>query len=290
MYDKVLKLSECNLVSFINLVNEIFKDYVVPIKWDIMNFEYDVRENSLSLDDSFVFFKVDEPIGFILMGMRNDIARIDAMGVIKEARGTGLANYILEYAFEHLKWKNISKIILEVANSDKRAVRFYLKNGFKHFRYLRSFILSMKDSNGIVDSKPKYEFKRSDNKEIHELALEAKYLFERKPNWQREPITLLLAEDRYNNELIIEKGKVIGYVVWGSVSSEFSFIVDFSPTKRKKNSTDLLLNILRHIYNESKSENVQIMNVPEDDPIHIAAKNLGFSVFITQDEMERKIH
>lgn len=292
MYDKVLKLSEYSLVSFINLVNQVFQDYVVPIKWDILDFELDARENSLSFEDSFVFFKSNEPVGFIVLGLRNDVARIDAMGVVKEVRGTGLANYILEYAFEHLKWKKINKVILEVAEEDQRAVRFYLKNGFRHVRYLKSLILSTKNSEVDIktESELEYEFQKSDNKEIHELALEAKFLFKRSPNWQRDPLTLLLAEDRYRNELIIEKHKTVGYLVWGITSSNFAFVVDFSPVVHDKEPENLLLDIIKHIHAESGVENIQIMNVPEDDLIYDAAKKVGFSVFITQQEMERKIH
>lgn len=290
MYDKVLKLSEYNLVSFINLVNEVFQDYVVPIKWDILDFELDARENSLSFEDSFVFLKSDKPIGFIVLGIRNDIARIDAMGVVKEVRGTGLASYILEYAFEQLKWKKVNKVILEVAEKDQRAVRFYLKNGFRHVRYLKSLILSDKNSKVDIKSEPKYEFKKSDNKKIHELALEAKFLFKRTPNWQRDPLTLFLAEDRYKNELIIEKHKTIGYLVWGITSSDFAFVVDFSSVVHNREPDDLLLDIVKHIHAESGAGNIQIMNVPENDPIYSAAEKIGFSVFITQQEMERKIH
>jgi len=290
VYDKVLKLSDYDLVSFINLVNSIFEDYVVPIKWDVVNFELDLKENSLSLEDSFVFFENDNPVGFILNGIRKSTARIDAMGVIKEKRGTGLANYILEYSLEQLKWKNINKVILEVAENDKRAVKFYLKNGFKHTRYLRSLILSTRNIEGIQSGNLQYDYKLSDSRKIRDLALEAKFLFERLPNWQREPLTLLLSEKRYKNELIIEKNKIIGYLVWGTTSPKIAFIVDFSPIRKDVKPRYLLFDLLKHIYGETKTESIQIMNVPENDIVYSIALDTGFSVFITQIEMERKLH
>lgn len=290
MYDKVLRLSDYNLIEFVNLVNLIFENYIIPIKWNIVDFELDVKENSLSLENSFVFFENNNPVGFVLIGIRKDVARIDAMGIIKEKRGTGLANYILEYSLEQLKWKNINKIILEVVEKDERAVRFYLKNGFKHSRYLKSLILSMEDAKDIQYDNLRYDYKQVDSKKIHDLAREAMFLFKRVPNWQREPTTLLLSEKRYRNELIIEKKRTVGYLVWGNTSSKTSFIVDFSPIDRNLKPKFLLSDVLKHIYRVTKAKDIQIMNVPEKDLIYDAALDIGFSVFITQIEMERKLH
>ncbi|WP_129409084.1 hypothetical protein [Marinitoga lauensis] len=64
------KASEIPKVAIVDLVNQTFKDYTVPINWTITSFEYDVRENSISLEDSYIVFENEKPIGFSLVSIR----------------------------------------------------------------------------------------------------------------------------------------------------------------------------------------------------------------------------
>ena len=158
-----VKLTEYNLLEFIELVNRIFEDYSIPIKWDVYNFELDARENSISLDDSFVFFEGGKAVSFILVCIRKDRARIDAMGVIKERRGMGIGNYMMEYVIDRLRWKKVNRVILEVIEDDERAIKFYMKNKFRHVRKLESFM------KGEIEDEHVWDYTKSDNVRIYEL-------------------------------------------------------------------------------------------------------------------------
>ncbi len=47
-------LNEVSISILVNLVNEVFKDYVVPVRWTYDSFTMDIKENSISLGgDSF---------------------------------------------------------------------------------------------------------------------------------------------------------------------------------------------------------------------------------------------
>ncbi|ACM23574.1 MULTISPECIES: GNAT family N-acetyltransferase [Thermotoga] len=276
----IKRASEVSVIDLVNLVNEIFKDYAVPVNWDVYNFNLDVRENSISLDDSFVFFEEEKPVGFVLLCIRKDRGRIDSMGVIKPRRGTGLADMILKHALEHLVWKGVKSVVLEVVSTDQRAVRFYEKNGFKKKRHLHSFVL---DRN--IEGTGDVRFFETDEKRIHMYSLKARTDFNRNPNWQRECLTLLLADGRYRMERASWKDGE-GYLVWGE-TPQSSFIVDAFAFRG--NMDEFIRECVDHIQKESKKSLVTCTAVPEDDPLFHALEANGFQRVLTQYEMELRL-
>jgi len=282
--ETIKRLNEVSLLDFVNLVNEVFKDYKLPINWDVYTFKLDARENSLSFEDSFVFYENGDPTGFIVVGIRRNKARIDAMGVIREKRGTGLASRILEHAIENLKWKSVNTVILEVIEEDERAVRFYQKNGFKVQRKLHT--LGFEDK---VTNAPLLRFFKTDARWIHKVALETQIQNHRKPNWQREPLTLFLSDERYNMERVSFRGKE-GYLVWGTTSTS-AFIVDcFVRDSSLESFLEFFKGCVNHVRKRSGKELITMTAVPEDDILHKAARNMGFKIILTQLEMSLRIH
>jgi ribosomal protein S18 acetylase RimI-like enzyme len=266
----------------IELVNEVFKDYVFPVNWNLESFEKDVKENSISIEDSFIALSDGIPVGFSIISIRKDVGRIDSFGVKEEFRGKGLASEIIFRTIETLKWKEIKKIILEVAQSDLRSIRFYNKHGFRATRELASFF---KEKDNSSNAHFKYEQTTSDV--IHEMAIEAKFRFKRKPNWQREPITIKLSENRYNYEIISDNNKKCGYVVWG-FNKDNCYIVDASPVEEGYTFDAIIEDISSKLF-EIK-DRIVLVSVPEDDPLYKALIDNNYSIFIKQIEMERIIH
>ncbi len=276
--EKIVPLSGYPLVDFVSFVNEVFSDYAIPINWDVLNFRLDVRENSLDLDLSYVFLENERPVGFIVTGVRKNRGRVDAMGVVKEKRGTGLAQKILQYALERLKWKGVERVILEVAEEDPRAVRFYEKNGFREIRKLHTLALRPRD---FVDQ-DEGRFFKTEARWIHKAALEAQVNIPRKPNWQREPLTLLLSDDRYEMDRVVVEGEE-GYAVWGR-TPDSAFIVDASPIKNPDVYQPLLSSLVKKIFSEGYGV-ITIASVPEDDPLYDNAVKIGFKTIFVQKEM-----
>jgi len=266
----------------IELVNEVFKDYVFPVNWNLESFEKDVKENSISMEDSFIAFSDDIPVGFSIISIRKDVGRIDSIGVKEEFRGKGLASEIIFRTIETLKWKEIKKIILEVAQSDERSIRFYNKHGFRATRELASFL---KEKDKPTNTHFKYEQTTSDV--IYEMATDAKFRFKRKPNWQREPITIKISENRYNYEIIYDKNKKCGYVVWG-FNKDNCYIVDASPIEEGYAFDAIIEDITSKLLRIK--DRIVLVSVPEDDPLYKALTDNNYSIFIKQIEMERIIH
>ncbi|ONN27001.1 GCN5 family acetyltransferase [Thermosipho affectus] len=278
---KILTLNEYSLIDFVNFVNKVFQDYTVPVNWNVVNFEMDVRENSIFLEDSFIFLRDTKPVGFIVNSIRHERARIDAMGVVKEERGTGTASFILEHSTNYLKWKGIQTISLEVITKDSRAYRFYEKHGFRERRKLHLLINKNVKSKDIyfrsIKVEPRY---------IYTLSLNLQ-LSGRKPNWQREPVTLLLANGRYNHVRLITD-KTEGYLVWGKNEDNTTYIVDLG-TKDKEKWDEIAKVAIAFLRNETNCKIISATSVPEDDPMYTALVENGFESLLIQSEMHKKL-
>jgi ribosomal protein S18 acetylase RimI-like enzyme len=275
-------LKDVSPVEVIRLVNNVFKDYIVPIDWNLKSFEKDVKEYSISLNDSFVCYDDGNPIGFSIVSHRGELGRIDSIGVLPQYRGEGIASEIIYRTIENLKWKGVKKIILEVEQNEKRAINFYKKHGFKAKRKLIS--LNLKTA-----SKEKYNYKyvEEDNIWLKENAFKAKTNLGRKPNWQRHPQTLEKSEDRYRIEKVVEWGYTIGYVAWGE-NVDNVYIVDASPIDDKTPFKEFISDVVKRV--TEKHDSVSVVAVPEDDLLYKALLDNGFKEFLIQVEMKEKIH
>ncbi|BBJ27508.1 GNAT family N-acetyltransferase [Athalassotoga saccharophila] len=271
------KISDTPLNKIVSLVNEVFADYVIPVKWDVLSFQLDVKENSISLEDSFLMIVDGEIVGFSINAIRLPRGRIDAFGVKKYFRERGVGGALLLYSLDQLKWKGVKEVILEVAAGD-RAAKFYDKYGFVVRRTLRSFYTDK------IMSAPLYKFERATIGEIYEEAIENEKSW-RRPNWQREAMTLKLSDDRYDHDFVIENGQRKGYVVWG-VNENGAFIIDAAP-KNKDEFNQFFVNLLASIQEKARVSNMLLMNVPEDDPLHDAAMAAEMRPFILQWEMSK---
>uniref|UniRef100_A0A832MQI5 GNAT family N-acetyltransferase n=1 Tax=Pseudothermotoga hypogea TaxID=57487 RepID=A0A832MQI5_9THEM len=275
MYETV-KVSEFPTLRLLNLVNEVFEDYPLHVEWDLFSFNQDVRENSISLSDSYVFLKDDRPVGFILCCVRRSRGRIDSMGVIKEERGKGLGGKMLSFALDVLRNRGVSSVVLEVLASQEEVVKFYSKFGFRVTRRLVSMIKN------VPNPRPSIRFLKTERESIHKSALEAMVRLSRRPNWQREPLTLLLSGDRYKMARVGQQ--LAGYVVWGK-GEENAFIVDCSPINDESIYAELLEQAVNYVCQVEDRSVCFVGNVPEDDPLYRAAEQAGFQPLFEQYEM-----
>src|SRR6056297_666707 len=219
----VKEIQKNQISSLLTLINEIFDDYPIPVNWTAREFEMDMIENRISLKDSFFLFKESLPVGFIVIAKNGDKARIDAMGVKKQFRGTGCAELLLQHTLENLKWKKIESVMLEVIETDKRAIGFYEKQGFTHERKLYSLLLDLSDYSPQV-----FLYKTGNTHIIHELSLQSNHIFHRNLNWQRTPSALENSANRYYKEVIYDrsnKSHPIGYLVWGETPDNV-YVID----------------------------------------------------------------
>lgn len=279
-------LAQSDIPSFLDLVAEIFSDYPIPIRWTPNDFEQDVRENSLSLEDSLVLVEGSRMIGFVLVGIRKERARIDAMGVLPAHRGLGAAEMLLEQTVDNLSWKKIQSISLEVLEQETRAVRFYKKKGFTEKRKLTAYSFPLP-----FDRPPMFHYEKSSSPVVGQWATRAQDLFHRVLNWQREPLTIQMSEDRYQMVLITpeaQKRNVVGYLVYGC-NDQSAFIVDFCICDPFLDQKEIFKDALLYLRHQSSKSDGVITGLPEDDILKKLLDPHEPSPIFSQWEMELKI-
>jgi len=282
----IRRIKRSDIKKLMELINDTFSDYPIPVNWTEREFELDMVENRISLEDSFFLCEDERPIGFIVIALTEKKARIDSMGVLKEKRGTGSAEYLLQHALENLKWKKVTSVNLEVIETGERAISFYKKHGFSVRRKLYTLIYDLDDYTPHV-----YLYKDATTHTIHELAVQASSIYSREPNWQRRPSTLENSGDRYNRQTISDpdkKGHPIGYLVWGE-NEDNVYIVDLHTVNPEYELLDLIQDAKRYMREETGKKKGIIQGIPGDDDLFDDLVESGAEHLFKQLEMELRL-
>ncbi|MFO7880999.1 MAG: GNAT family N-acetyltransferase [Kosmotogaceae bacterium] len=279
MERKCKKLDEISQVETVELLNDVFKDYVLPLSWDLESYKRDIEENDISESDSLVCIVDGEKAGTALLAMRESRCRIYLMGVKKKYRRAGIGFQLMDDIYEVCKWKGMKSISLEVPAKDERAVKFYSKYGFRERRKLYSLYKRLKETESSD-----YKLARKNIGELVSIAFEVQNRFDRKPNWKSEPKYLATLED-YESSLIKKDSETIGYLIWGE-KDKVVYIIDMGPYK-KHDYSELMCGILSYF---SNVESVLFPSIPEGDPIYNRCFELDFETVLLQYEMTYKIH
>jgi ribosomal protein S18 acetylase RimI-like enzyme len=93
-------------------------------------------------DASFILERDGKIIGFIVTRTRNDDAEIGPVGLVPEARGEGLANYLLGLALKNLRDSGLTSATLDMSVANWPARKLYKKYGFEDMYYKRFYYWS----------------------------------------------------------------------------------------------------------------------------------------------------
>jgi ribosomal protein S18 acetylase RimI-like enzyme len=88
--------------------------------------------SGLKYDATFLAEVNDEVVGLLDIKIRGELADIENIVVLPEYRGRGIGNALLEKAIEFSAGKGMRQIRAEVPDQSKMAIRFYVKNRFRH--------------------------------------------------------------------------------------------------------------------------------------------------------------
>ncbi|TYB80812.1 MAG: GNAT family N-acetyltransferase [Kosmotoga sp.] len=280
MERKCRKLSEFSQVEVVELLNDVFKDYVLPLSWNLDSYKKDIEENCISETDSLVCIVDGENAGIALLAFRESRCRIYLMGVKKKFRRAGIGFQLMDDIYEVCKWKGVKSISLEVPAKDERAVKFYSKYGFREKRQLFSLYKRLKG----IESNNNISLIEKNIGELVSIALELQNRFNRKPNWKSEPKHFTLLKS-YESSVIRKDSEKIGYLIWGE-KDKVVYLIDMGPY-RKHDYSELMRNVLSYF---SDFESILFPSIPEGDPIYNASCELSFEIALLQYEMTYKIH
>ena len=114
-------------ISDIDEILELEKNHNVHI------LTKNILENDLNNESNYYLIakKDDIILGYIGISYILDTADIISIVVSKDYTRKGIASLLLSHIFEFCKENNISKIMLEVRESNLAAQNLYIKQGFK---------------------------------------------------------------------------------------------------------------------------------------------------------------
>ena len=81
-------------------------------------------------------------VGFVITRMRDNDAEIGPVGLIPEARGQGLASYLLAYALKSLRSNGLKSATLDMSIANLPARILYKKYGFEEMYYQQFYFWS----------------------------------------------------------------------------------------------------------------------------------------------------
>jgi GNAT superfamily N-acetyltransferase len=133
---EVRAVAELTAEAVVEALNRAFEGYIVPATFTVEGYERRLRAENLDPFASRVYFRDDAPAGVALVTRRGWTARVGAMGVASDARGTGIGRRIMDDVVRDARGRGDRRLVLEVFEQNAPAVRLYGSVGFGTVRRL----------------------------------------------------------------------------------------------------------------------------------------------------------
>lgn len=240
------------------LFTRAYENYYVPVQVDEAALETMARTFDMDADAGLVAVEDGEAIGLVNLGVRGKRGWIGGLGVVAEARRRGLGRRLMEAVHERARERGIREISLEVIEANEPAFHLYQDLGYEFLRWLE--LGSLEHSSA---EPPQEEAWQAAHERIRATRAA------REP-WQRDDETLSQYDDLHG--LTTDSGAAVYRVAGGGQVVLMQFTGDDMAARETLESLRALAP-------------VSLFNVPEDDPLMGAFKQLGGTVALRQREL-----
>ena len=128
--------AELSCGDLAQLFERAFAGYIVPIRATPSAMETRNRIEHVDLFASQIALHGATPVALALIARRGRKSRVAAMGVVLEARGSGVAQALLDKIIGDARARGDDSLVLECIASNERAFRLYRRAGFVTARRL----------------------------------------------------------------------------------------------------------------------------------------------------------
>ena len=233
------------------LFNAAYEGYLVPFQVDEQQLAFMDEVFDLDLDASRIAYRDGDPVGLGNLGLRGEDAWIGGVGVVASTRRSGVGEALMRALHEQAEERGVRRVWLEVIVENTGALALYEKLGYEHVQDVEVWTLPAAE-----DDRP--------GREVPVAEAKAQ-LSDRQEPWQRADGTLAHYDDVRG--LVTDSGAMLFCV--RSTAQLQQYAGDPEP----------LLQALRSF------KDVQILNLPADDPAAGLLRELGGSVVVRQHEM-----
>ena len=266
-------LTDGDFDAVVACFNESFSDYLVPFSLTGPQLREICARRAVVFDLSVGAFDGDRLVGFTLNGFDGQTGYDSGTGVVPSHRRQGLARDMMEFILPHLRDAGARRYLLEVIETNTRAVALYESLGFTTTRALTCW---------------KYEASVLDDLEIRSIEADWK-LFETfrdvVPSWQNSEASIRRA---LHPSIILgafEGDVLAGYTIVFPRTHDLAQLA-VRRTHRRRGIGSALLDRAT----TAAEGTVRILNVDARDAgIDTFLRARGAGQFIRQREMERPL-
>lgn len=266
-----LSINDGNIEEIVKTWNKGFSDYIVPVNMDIESFNKRNNMLNISYEDSVVYLKEDKYIGVILIAYSNflkeKVAWIGGMTVIKEYRNKNIASKMLKYAFEKAKANKCDKVILECISSNIKAKKLYEKMGFKII-----------DELSFSNIKIKSNIKKTLDIEFLENNKDLKIYENQKVSFQNR------IRENKNIKIIKINNENQGYIYYEKLEKE---IIIRQISEFKKFNLEIIENIIEKLLEDNRNMEIKLVNYNRNTNTFKLFKEYGLEESLFQYEMQK---
>ncbi len=275
---EIITLENTDLQSILNILNEVFADYVIPLQLTVEQLEQKIAAENIQLNLSIGVVSAGKLVGLMLHAINlidGEISVYNAgTGVVPEYRGKGIVANMYRFLLPKLQELGVKAMLLEVILGNDSAIRAYEKMGYRVNRTLDSF-------KGVVEA-------AADNKnlEVRELLnLDWDYLkalWTALPSWQASAQALDNSRERLSVLGAYEGGELVGYVAFYANIARIQQLA-VGPNQRRKGVATKLIEAMKTVVGTSE---LAINNVDQQAQDVVAfLQKMGLSYRLSQFEM-----
>jgi ribosomal protein S18 acetylase RimI-like enzyme len=236
------------------LFTAAYEGYVLPFRIDEKQLAAMDEAFDIDLDASRIAFRDGEPVGLANLGVRSEDAWIGGVGVVRDARRSGVAEALMRALHEEARDRGVRRVWLEVIVENAGAFALYEKLGYRTIRDVEVWSLPAEEGSPAGREIPAAKARAR----IRELRSD------RQP-WQRADGTLA----HYDDLRGLESGDGVAAFRTGAAVQLLQLAGPAAP----------LLSELRRL------GNVSVLNLPAEDPAAETLRSLEATVVVRQHEM-----
>ena len=144
---------ELDLEALANLFNAAYEGYPVPMHVDAGAMAFMLEAMDLAPEHSRVAWRDGVPVGVAMLGLRGDRGWVGGMGVVADARRSGVGRKLMQALLEQARAAGVRELFLEVLEQNPGARALYEELGFGARRRLEVWTWSDPAADGSATAR-----------------------------------------------------------------------------------------------------------------------------------------
>ena len=287
--------------SLVELFNDAYSDYYVDVQVNPARLRSLIEREDIQVDNSFVAYEGQLPVGVVFLGVRGRRGYICGMGVRTSSQRKGIGQLLMRRALAESRRLGLSCVQLEVVSANRRAIALYSKLGFVPMRDLGLWERNTAPPAQAPGAGPAHGRARAhlddvtapSQAEVRVGAVRMAGVLplvdafnEIRPCWQNEAQSLVKMSDRLVGYVSHLDSAATAYVVFGDSVSGL-YIADFAAAPRlgsaqRQSMCEILLSAVDR---DVPRVSAKAFNIPLGGYQEAVLRARGFDLTLIQQEM-----